>query len=270
MRPPVAAEGAEDVVEAADRCRVAVGVPGRGVDGVVHLREGVGVGVAHAREPAVGIPAGEPQHPGLVGAEPDLDRVRRRRTGVQSVDAMVLAVDADGLAVRAPDAADDLDPLAERVDALRRGEPGAAGRHDRVPEAACAQAEVDPAAGDEVQRRDALGQHHGLAQRQVRDVERDAEAGAACGDDREQGPRVGVTGLVGVVLDGDEVEPADLGDLREQQHVVELGGVGRREQPELQLLSVVHASSLGGARRWPAAGGRSGRITLLVNGFGGG
>ena len=31
-----------------------------------------------------------------------------------------------------------------------------------------------------------------------------------------------------------------------------LRGVGRRKQPELQLLSVVHTPSVGGARRWPA------------------
>ena len=224
-RPRVRPKGAEDVVEAAHRRRVASRVGGGLVDDVVQVREGLGIGVAHAREPAVRIPAGESQHPWFVGADPDLDRVGRGRAGVQSVDVMVLAVDADRGAVRSPDAADDLDALTERVDALRRGEPGAAGRHDRVPEPAGAQAEVHPATGDEVQGRDALGQDDRRAQRQVRDVERDPERCAARRDDGEQGPGVGVASLVRMVLDGDEVEATDLGDLGEQQHPVEVGGV---------------------------------------------
>ena len=109
-----------------------------------------------------------------------------------------------------------------------------------------AQAEIHAAAGDEIQRRDALGQHDGWAQRQVGDVERDAQAGAPRSDDREQGPGVGMAGLVGVVLDADEVQAADLGDLGQQEHLVEVGGVRRREQPESQLLPVIHALTLRG------------------------
>ena len=247
-------EGAGDVVEAADRGRVASGVGGGLVDGIVEVRQRFRIGVAHARQPAVRIPAGQSQHPRFVGADPDLDGVGRSRARVQSVDVVVLAVDADRGAACPPDTADDLDALPERVDALRRGEPGAAGRHDRVPEPSGAQAEVHPPAGDEVQGRDALGEDDGRAQRQVGDVERDPERGAARRDDREQGPGVGVAGLVRMVLDADEVETTDLGHLGEQQHPVEVGRVRRGEQPEPQLLPVVHGLTLRGAGSRPASG----------------
>ena len=65
------------------------------------------------RQPAVGLAAGEPQHPRLVGAEPDLDVVRRLGTALGALDGVVLAAHAHAAArVGVPDAADDVDRLA--------------------------------------------------------------------------------------------------------------------------------------------------------------
>ena len=71
---------------------------GRGlVDDGVHARAaGRAVDVAQAGQPAVGEPAGEPQHPRLVGAEPDRDRrAPGRGPASQPLDPVVLAVDVD-------------------------------------------------------------------------------------------------------------------------------------------------------------------------------
>ena len=76
---------AEDVEHPPHR----LGTAARGLDAASSMvafipARSSGVDVAEAREPAVGEPAGEPEHPGLERAEPDLDVVHRapgRRAG---------------------------------------------------------------------------------------------------------------------------------------------------------------------------------------------
>ena len=69
---------------------------------------------------------------------------------------------------------------------------------------------------------------------------------------REQRPGVEVLALVGVVLDGDEVEPSDVGELGQLERLVHPGRVGAREHPELQLVSVVRHVRLLRSHRMPA------------------
>ena len=64
----------------------------------------------------------------------------------------------------------------------------------------------------------------GLAQRQVGDVRRDRTVGGLRGDDGQQRPRVEERRLVRVVLEGDEVEPGELGELRERDDGLGIAG----------------------------------------------
>ncbi len=181
-------------------------------------RERVDLDVAHARQPSVGLRPGQRQHPGLVGAEPDLDVVGRRRTGVGAPDVVVRAVMANRAAVGRPRRTDHVDRLGQRVDALARCQRGAAVGGDGVPERAGAEAELDAAAAEDVEARDAAREDDRWAQRQVGDVRRDAHVGRLGRDDRQQRPGVQERGLVGVILEGDEVEAEDVGQPRELQH----------------------------------------------------
>src|SRR2546429_8779039 len=64
---------------------------------------------------------------------PDLDRVRRRRSGVEALNAVVLALEVHR-ALAAPAVAQDRDRLLERVDALLRAERPPAHRLDPLPD----------------------------------------------------------------------------------------------------------------------------------------
>ena len=102
-----------------------------------------------------------------------------------------------------------------------------------------AEAELDAAAAEDVQARDAAREHGRRAQREVGDVRREADRRRARRDDRQQRPRVEEARLVGVVLEGDEVEAGDLGELGELDDRVRLLGDRRDEDPELQVVGVV-------------------------------
>jgi hypothetical protein len=136
--------------------------------------------------------------------------MRGRRAGTGVVEPVVAAGEGDRALVR-PHQADDLDRLLDRVD----GFPGAAAlgaqAGDPGREGAAAEAELEPAAADRVERRCGPRQHGRRAQRQVGDVGDAADPA----DLRHQGcdlrERVEEVVLVGVVLDGDQPEPARVG-----------------------------------------------------------
>ena len=112
-------------------------------------------------------------------------------------------------------------------------------RDDRLPERPGAQAELHPAAAEDVEARDALGEHQRVAEREVRHVEREADARRRRRGDGEERPRVEEAALVGVVLEGDEVEPGRVGEPRQLHDRVRPLRVRRDEDAELELLSVV-------------------------------
>ena len=124
----------------------------------------------------------------------------------------MLALDADAAArVGIPERADDVDRLLERLDRLAGRAARTAHRCDRVPESAAPEAQLQPPAGQKVQARRGAREHRGLAQRKVDDVAGQVHALGLGGDIGEQRPRVQERRLVGVVLEGDEIEPGLLG-----------------------------------------------------------
>ncbi len=123
-----------------------------------------------------------------------------------SDDAVVLSFDADvaGLA-DTPHLAQDVDRLFEGFDALAGGALRTAHRDDAVPEPACADAEADAPAGEQVETGGGARGDGRVPQRKVQDVRREVDAVGRSGDVREQRPDVQERGLVGVVLEGHQV-----------------------------------------------------------------
>jgi len=94
-----------------------------------------------SRQPPVGEPADQPQHPGFEGADPDADVVRRRRPGEGACQPVVLALEPRAAPLTSvPQLADDVDAFLESLHAVARIEAPAAHRLDRVPGAARADA----------------------------------------------------------------------------------------------------------------------------------
>ena len=111
------------------------------VDRGVAAAEVAGLHVAERGQPAVALAAGEGEHARLVRADPDRDVVRRARSALRAVHAVVPAVGEGAAALaRVPQLADDVDRLFERGDRLPGREAAAAHGLDRVPEAAGAEA----------------------------------------------------------------------------------------------------------------------------------
>jgi hypothetical protein len=85
-----------------------------------------------------------------------------------AVDAVVLAVDVDAAALgRVPNLPNHVDRLAQCGDRSALGAVGAAHRLDRLPEGAGAEAELEAAAGEEIEAGRRAREHCRLAQRQV-------------------------------------------------------------------------------------------------------
>ncbi len=191
QEPAPRPERPRHVVEPPHGLRGTPGRRGRLVDPGVHRPEGVRGRVALARQPAVREPPGEPQHPRLEGTHPDSHRVRRSRPRVQPDRPVVRPVEPNAALAR-PHRADDADGLLERLDRLTRGEAHPARCLDGVPEGTRPDAELDPSVAQDVERRDRPGEHDGVAQRQVRHVERNPHRRGARRDHRQQGPGVEV------------------------------------------------------------------------------
>jgi hypothetical protein len=122
--------------------------------------------VVHQRgRPAVGNAPGERERARLVGAEPDLDPVRRRGPRSHALEPVVAALEAQ--------------------------------------EPAAAKARLDATAAEQVERRRRLREHGRWAQRQVADVLEDADPLGLGEDHTEQRQRVQVCPLIGMVLDGE-------------------------------------------------------------------
>jgi hypothetical protein len=131
-------------------------------------------------------------------------------------------------------------------------------------EAAGAEAELEPAAAEQVEAGGGLGQHRRRPQRQVGDVGEDADPLGGGGDHGQQRPGVDEPTLVGVVLDADPVQPQPLDLLGGGQQRV--GGVGDEEVAELHPAAVVgHGGPLRSgrsdvARAHGATGNRTARV----------
>ena len=241
---------AEDVEHPPHGLRTATRLVGGLVDDGVHLAHVVGGDVAQAGQPAVGEPTGQPQHPRLEGAEPDLHVVHGHGAGVHPLDPVEVTVDVDGpVAVHAPGAADDRDAFLQRLDRLAGGATRPAHGDDRVPERPGAQAELGPAVADDVEGRHGLGEHRRRAEGQVRDVRGDPHRRRTGGDGGEERPGVEVLGLVRVVLHRDQLVPQHVGELGQLEGARGGDRVGGEEDAELQVMAVVgHAARV--AKGW--------------------
>ena len=233
------AEAAVDVQHPPDVLRAPAGVRRRAVDPRVQLRELLELDVAERRDPAVGLLAGQPQHARLVGAQPDLDRVRGRRPRLRADDLVVAPPVPDRAGVGVPDRADDVDRLRERVDRLPGRQLRAAVGGDRLPERARPEPELDPPAAEDVQARGAAGEHDRRPQREVGDVRRDAHVGRLGRDHRQQRPHIQERGLIRVVLEADDIEAGDVGKPRQLDHGIRLAGDGCDEHAELEVVAIV-------------------------------
>jgi hypothetical protein len=100
----------------------------------------------------------------------------------------------------------------------------------------CAQTQLGPAAAEDVEGGDVLGEADRGAKRQVRDVVRHPDRRRPRGHGRQQGRGAEVRRVVGVALHGEEVEPQHIGELGQLERLVHPGHLGTREHPELQLV----------------------------------
>jgi hypothetical protein len=104
--------------------------------------------------------------------------------------------------------------------------PWTTGSNDCVPESARTQSQLHPPPTQYVEGRCRLGQHGRWSEGQVGDVGDQLDSLRACRGVGEQRPRIEEPPLVGVVLEGDEIQPGFVGhhDLPQRRHWV--SGVG--------------------------------------------
>src|SRR5438093_8118438 len=225
------------VQHAPDRTRVATRRDRSFIDAPVALQEVGLFDVAVRRHPTVTQPADDRKHPGLVGAEPDADRVLRLGTRMRAGKPIELALEADTV-LPAPQKADHLDRLLDRRHGLSRRPHRPVVGLDPLPEASRAQAQLQAPVAQDVERRGGLGEHGRRAQRHVRDVGKETDARGPHRDRGQERPGVEEAALIRVVLDADDVEPELVRRDRLSHRV--LGRYGGDEYSEPDRLPVVH------------------------------
>ena len=252
-----------DVQQSADLAGI---TPDRGrslVDRRVAAIEIAGLQVAERGQPAVALASGERQHARLVGADPDRHVVCRARAALRAVHPVVFAVGERAAPLaRVPQGADHVDRVLERRHGLSRGQPPAAHRLDRVPEAAGAQREIEAATGEQVQARGGSGDDSGRTQRHVEHVGGDPDAVGPGRDEGHERPRVEERRLVRVVLEGHQVEAGRLRDLRQRDRGLRVRGGRGDEGAEFERVSVIHRVTNG-----RVTGGIPARSSSDGNGF---
>src|SRR5438105_4653379 len=234
--------GDPNVQNPPDGLRITARAPGRLVDALIRRDEIRRLHVPKRRDPAVREPAGDGEHPRLVGAEPDAHLVRRLGTRVDARQRIEVALEPD-VALAAPHEPDDLDRFLERRDRLARRPHRSAHGLDRVPESACAHAELGAATAEDVQRCCRLRQHRGRAHGQAGDIWENSDSLGSHRDCDEQGPRVVEAPLVGMVLHADQVEAELVSDGGDFEGAAGLHGRRDHEDAELDLATVVHEIS---------------------------
>jgi hypothetical protein len=139
----------------------------------------------------------------------------------------------------APEGADQGDSLAQRGQRLGRLAHRPAHGADGVPEGAGAEAELEAAAAELVERGGLLGQHQRRAQGQIGDVGEDADAAGLPQEVADERHRVEVFLLVGMVLDADQVVTEIVDDVRDLDGALGISGGRIEEEAELHIVSVI-------------------------------
>src|SRR5919108_440612 len=110
-------DAAAEVQHAPDSRWVAARSLRRLVDAALTIRQGGEVNLTERRNPAVPQAASQSEHPGAIGADPDLDRVHWQRAGVVAVHDIVTPSKSDR-SLPAPRSPDDRDRLFKGFDRL--------------------------------------------------------------------------------------------------------------------------------------------------------
>jgi hypothetical protein len=234
--------GARDVEQSDDLVRQATRADRGGVDRRIARCEITRLQIRERWQPAVAEAAGEAQHPRLVRADPDRDVVCGRRTALGAGEGHELAASNAAAFSDAPELADLPDALGERVDGLTRGPPRPAHGGDRIPEGSGAEAEVEPAIGEQVERGGGLRGHRGWSQGQVEHVRGDVDALGRGPDVRHEGPRVEERRLVRMVLERRKIEAELLAALRELHRALRGARARCDERTESDGVAVVHVA----------------------------
>ena len=141
-----------------------------------------------------------------------------------------------------PQGTEHVDRFRGRAEGLVRAAQRAAQAGDLRPGAAGAQAELEPAAGQQVQAGAGLGQHLRWPQRQVGDVGQEPDPVRLADERADEREGVEKVRYIGVILHRDEVEARLFCGVRVVTEPPDPGGTGAEEHPELQ--SVHDASRL--------------------------
>ena len=137
----------------------------------------------------------------------------------------------------APALPQDLHRLLKRLDALTRGELGGAHGVGRLEIAAGAEARLEPAAAEHVERRCGLRKYRRRPQREVAHRQEHADPLCPGEDHAEQRERIQMPPLVGVVLDPEQVIPELIGQAGCLQHTAGIACVRCQEVTELHRVS---------------------------------
>ena len=203
----------------------------------LHRGDALGCRPEERRHPAVSEPSGQRERARLPDSEPDLDRIRGRRAGVETPHRVVLAPDRDR-PLATPEGSDHPDRLLERREGLAARADGPAHRADRLPESARSKTELEAPARERVERRCLLCDDRGAPERQVRDVREDADPVRAREEVGAQRPGVEEAPLVGVVLNPDQAEPELVRAAGERAGEFEICARGHDAEPELERAAV--------------------------------
>ena len=133
----------------------------------------------------------------------------------------------------------DGDRFLERLKAFPRRERRGAHRVRGFEEAAAAETSLEAPTAEQVERRRRLCERRGRAQRQVAHVLKDADPLGLGEDHTRQRERVEVRGLVGVVLDGEQVVAKSVRETRRLERPVRVVGVRNQEVAELERMAVI-------------------------------
>jgi hypothetical protein len=126
----------------------------------------------------------------------------------------------------APHQTDHVDGLLGRFHRLAGGPPRTAHGHNGVPERSGSQAQLHPAAGEDVEGGGGLGQDGRRPKREAGHVGEEPDPGRPAGQVGDERPGVEESPLVGVVLDPDEVEAGLVRHLGQPQDLLPLQPAG--------------------------------------------
>ena len=233
-----------DVQEPAHVGGGAAGAIRRVIDPRVRVAQVRGLHAPETRQPAVGLRARDPEHTGLVGAHPDGDGVGGSRAALGSVHGVISAAVQRRAVTGIPDAADQVDRLGQCVDGLARAQAPTAHGLDGIPECTGAQPQIEASVAQQVERRRGAGDHRRRPQRQIEHVRRELDLRRHRGHVREQRPRVVESGLIRMVLEGDQVVAELLAQQGEGDRSVRLGVRRSDERAEPQWMPVIHSSTV--------------------------